>query len=143
MAAKNLTTTVKPLLDQNNVRFIGIGFDSRFVQPFVEGGYFKGELYVDTEKECYNALQYKTFTWWDLLKYIVSSKWISAAGQVKSSGVGGDMKGDGFQNGGAMVIDKGGKLLYEYRQEDASEQILPEEILTALNIKETIETGEK
>ncbi len=45
------------------------------------------------------------------------------------------MKGDGFQNGGAMVIDKGGKLLYEYRQDDASEQISADEILNALNLK--------
>lgn len=42
MAAKNLSNTVKPVLDANNVRFIGVGFDSRFVQPFVEGGFFKG-----------------------------------------------------------------------------------------------------
>lgn len=82
MAAKNLSNTVKPVLDANNVRFIGVGFDSRFVQPFVEGGFFKGgklslksfnsfklnsylstilaELYVDAEKEAYNALQYQT-----------------------------------------------------------------------------------
>ena len=31
----------------NSFRFIGIGFDTRFVQPFVEGGFFKGgELYL-------------------------------------------------------------------------------------------------
>lgn len=75
------------------------------------------------------------FSWWDLAKKIISSKWRTAASEVSASGVGGDMKGDGFQNGGAMVIDKGGKLLYEYRQEDASEQISAEEILTALNLK--------
>ncbi len=26
----------------SNLRFIGIGFDSRFVQSFVKDGYFKG-----------------------------------------------------------------------------------------------------
>ncbi len=31
------------------------------MQPFVEGGYFKGELYVDTDKSCYTALQYQTY----------------------------------------------------------------------------------
>lgn len=45
------------------------------------------------------------------------------------------MKGDGFQNGGAMIVDKGGKLLYEYRQDDASEQISADEILKALDLK--------
>ena len=45
------------------------------------------------------------------------------------------MKGDGFQNGGALVVDIGGKQLYEYRQMDASEHISGDEILTALNLK--------
>lgn len=50
-------------------------------------------------------------------------------------GIKGDMKGDGFQNGGALIVDKKGKLLYEYRQEDAAEMITAEEILKALNLK--------
>lgn len=47
-----------------------------------------------------------------------------------------DTKGDGFQNGGTLVVEKGGKLLHEYRQEDASEHISVEQILKALNIKQ-------
>ncbi len=66
---------------------------------------------------------------------MVSTKWRAAFGKVKESGVGGDMRGDGFQNGGAIIVDKGGKLLYEYRQDDASEQISADEILNALNLK--------
>ena len=80
-------------------------------------------------------MQYVRFSWWDLAKLMLSAKWRAAFGEVKASGVGGDVKGDGFQNGGAMVVGKGGKLLYEYRQEDASEQISADEILTALNLK--------
>ncbi len=30
------------ILKFSNPSFIGVGFDSRFVQPFVEGGFFKG-----------------------------------------------------------------------------------------------------
>ena len=48
--------------------------------------------------------------------------------------VGGDMKGDGFQNGGTLIVDKKGKQLYEYRQEDAAEHISAEEILKALDL---------
>ena len=59
MAAKELTDTVKPILDANNVRLIGIGFDTRFVKPFVEGNFFAGDLYVDTDKQCYEALQFQ------------------------------------------------------------------------------------
>jgi hypothetical protein len=45
------------------------------------------------------------------------------------------MKGDGFQNGGALIVDKGGKELYQYQQDDASEMISASEILNALNLK--------
>ena len=51
-------------------------------------------------------------------------------------GLSGDMKGDGFQNGGALIVDKNGKQLYEYIQEDASEHISADEILKALNINQ-------
>ena len=135
VAAKELSTNIKPILDQNNIRLIGIGFDSRFVKPFVEEGYFAGELYIDSEKECYNALQYKTFTFFDLMKLLFSSKWRNALSKGRSMGISGDMKGDAFQNGGALVVDKGGKLLFEYIQEDAAEQISEEQILTALKLK--------
>ena len=46
------------------------------------------------------------------------------------------MKGDGFQNGGALIVNKGGQTLYEYRQEDAADHISKEEILKALNINQ-------
>ncbi len=40
-----------------------------------------------------------------------------------------------FQNGGALIVAKNGKQLYEYIQDDASEQISADEILKALDIK--------
>ena len=43
-----------------SISFIGIGFDARFVKQFVEGGYFKGELYIDTERKAYKALELPT-----------------------------------------------------------------------------------
>ena len=52
-------------------------------------------------------------------------------------GIQSDMKGDAFQNGGTLIIDKNGKLLYEYRQEDAAEHISEQEILKALKITKT------
>jgi hypothetical protein len=83
-------------------RFIGIGFDTRFVQPFVEGGFFKGgyytfyffslslvtfliiyfftELYVDTDKSCYTALQYPTFSYFTLIKNLF--KWNTKSSYV-------------------------------------------------------------
>ena len=46
----------------------------------------------------------------------------------------GDIKGDGFQNGGAVVIAKGGNVLLEYVQEDPADHVSEEEVLKALHI---------
>ncbi len=59
---------------------------------------------------------------------------MSQTSKAKSMNITGDMKGDGFQNGGSLVVDKNGKMLYEYRQEDAAEHISAEEIFKALKI---------
>ena len=43
--------------------------------------------------------------------------------------------GDGFQKGGALIVDKNGKQLYQYVQDDLADHISNEEILTALEIQ--------
>ena len=44
------------------------------------------------------------------------------------------MSGDGLQNGGTLVIEKGGKVLLDYRQENPADHVAPGDILKALNI---------
>ena len=39
------------------------------------------------------------------------------------------MKGDGYQNGGLIIVEKGGKLLYSYRQENPADHPSNEDIL--------------
>jgi len=114
---------------------IGVGFDTRFVKPFVQEGYFAGDLFVDTDKKCYEALQYKRFGYLDLMKLLFTAKWREAQAKAKSININGDLKGDGFQNGGALIVDKGGKQLFEYIQDDAAEQITAEQIFNAFKIK--------
>lgn len=44
------------------------------------------------------------------------------------------MKGDGYQQGGTIVVDKGGKLLHKYIQENPADAIPLSDVLKALNI---------
>ena len=48
--------------------------------------------------------------------------------------MGGDMKGDGYQNGGTLIVDKGGKLLLQYIQENPADHVPLPDVLKALNI---------
>ena len=70
----------------------------------------------------------------DTAKLLFSAKWKEAQAKAKSMNISGDLKGDAFQNGGALIVDKGGKQLYELIQEDSADHISPEEIYKALNI---------
>lgn len=85
--------------------------------------------------ECYKALQYQRFSWLDLAKKLLSFNWRTRKSKADGMGISGDMKGDGFQNGGALIIDKGGKQLFEFIQEDASIQITEEQILKTLKLE--------
>lgn len=49
--------------------------------------------------------------------------------QGKERGVGGDLRGDGFQNGGLLVVGKGGKVLYSFVQENPADHAANEDIL--------------
>ena len=49
--------------------------------------------------------------------------------QIKEKGIDGDLKGDGFQNGGLVVVDKGGKILFKFVQENVADHASNEDIL--------------
>jgi len=44
------------------------------------------------------------------------------------------MRGDGFQNGGLLVVEKGGKVLYTFIQENPADHASNEDVLKALNL---------
>ena len=68
------------------------------------------------------------------MKLLFTAKWREAQAKAKGMNINGDMKGDGFQNGGALIVDKGGKQLFEFIQDDAAEQISAEQIYKAFKI---------
>jgi hypothetical protein len=53
--------------------------------------------------------------------------------QGKQRGVGGDMRGDGYQNGGLLVVEKGGKVLYSFIQENPADHAQNEDVLKVIH----------
>jgi hypothetical protein len=49
-------------------------------------------------------------------------------------GIKGDIRGDGYQSGGALVVDTNGIVLHEFIQEDPADHISENDILKAFNI---------
>ncbi len=127
-------SALAPALKENNVRLVGVGVEKFGVEEFIEGKFFDGDLFVDAKKESYKAMGYGRMGMLKIASSLLSAKWKSANAQAKKMGLGGDLKGDGYQNGGALVVDAGGKTLLAYVQEDAADHVENEKILEALGI---------
>uniref|UniRef100_A0ABK0LC69 Prostamide/prostaglandin F synthase n=1 Tax=Rattus norvegicus TaxID=10116 RepID=A0ABK0LC69_RAT len=52
-------SNLRGILDQNDVRLVGIGPEALGLQEFLDGGYFSGELYLDESKQIYKELGFK------------------------------------------------------------------------------------
>jgi len=127
-------SAIKPILDSNDVKLVGVGLEELGVQEFIDEQYFKGELYIDTEKKSYNALGFKRFGFFGLIPAVLSAASRLAQSRAKSLGMTGNLAGDGYQNGGALVIGKNGETLFHYVQQGAPDHASNLDLLKALNI---------
>lgn len=115
---------------------IGVGVEELGVEEFVQGKFFDGDLYIDTKKETYQSLGFKRYGIFSGIASIFSSISRRANQEVKRLGIGGNMKGDGFQNGGTIIVSKGGeKCLLKYVQGNPSDHVPFEDVFKALGIE--------
>ena len=79
------------------------------------------DVYVDEGKKSYAALNFKRMNFLQMFPAVLSAAARAAASRAKSLKLVGNMSGDGWQNGGCLVIEKGGsgKPLLYYIQESA------------------------
>jgi len=135
-------STLKPQLDAHNVRHVGIGLEELGVEDFVKGNYFDGELYIDLKKACYEQLNYKRLGVFGAIGSLLKKKAREAFAAIKKEDIKGDMKGDGFQNGGTLIISAGGKeCLLNFVQDKAYDHVELEDVLKALNIEGAVVEG--
>lgn len=50
-----------PVLNRNNVRLFAVGLEDFGHEEFVQGGYFKGDLYIDVDEASYKEIGYKKY----------------------------------------------------------------------------------
>ena len=107
---------------------IGNGSPS-FIEGFREETRYDGPIYVDPSLEVYKAAQLKrgvvkTFSPFALGKTIKAF----AAGQRQGS-----TQGDAWQQGGTLVIDTGGTIVWHHVSEHSGDQSTGAQILAALS----------
>ncbi|XP_052819834.1 prostamide/prostaglandin F synthase-like [Mya arenaria] len=86
------------------------------------------------KKEAYKALGFKRLNIFNLWPSIFGKKSREMNSEAKKNDVGGNMAGDGMQNGGVLIVEKGGKLLLSFKQENASDHVENSEVLKALGL---------
>jgi len=66
---------------------------------------------------------------------IISNAARAAQARIKALGLGGNMEGEKYQNGGALVVEKAGqKQLLHYVQQSAPDHVSNAQVLKALGI---------
>jgi len=136
LAAREISA-LQPILDQHNVKLIGVGLEKLGVEDFIAGNFFTGDLYIDEGTKSYKALGFKKMGVLSVVPSIISSAARAAQARIKALGLGGNMEGEKYQNGGALIVEKGGeKQLLHYVQQSAPDHVSNEQVLEALGLSQ-------
>ena len=101
--------------------------------------FFPTEVYVDEGKKSYRDLGYKRFTWLSIWTALLSRISRAAVSETRRQNISGNLSGDGLQNGGLLIIDKGGsKVLLNHHEETPGDHVANDTILQSLGITEVI-----
>lgn len=131
--AKELSS-ITSLLESNGVKNCAIGLEEFGLEDFLKGEYFNGDLFLDTDKKIYKDVGYKRYTFMGSFLTIFQKKSRDAAAKNKQGeNLPYDLKGDVYQNGGTLVVGKGGKLLLDWRQDNPADEVDIQEVLKVLN----------
>nr|XP_006124744.1 prostamide/prostaglandin F synthase [Pelodiscus sinensis] len=138
------TSKLKELLDGHNVRLVGVGPESVGLQEFIDGNYFKGELYLDESKKCYNDLGFKRYNVLSIVPAALGKPVREVVTKANADGIQGNFSGDLLQSGGMIVVSRGGeKLLLHLAQDSPGDYVPLETILKSLGISASVKEGAK
>lgn len=118
---------LRPELDSLGVRLIAVGHERLGLEEFVEGKFFDGDIYLNTDKSLYKALGAKRAGVFSMAK---PSMW-KAVKRAKAKKFDGNMAGDGFQLGGLMVLEPSGAMVYRFTQSGFGDHPPLAEVLAA------------
>ncbi|XP_065891016.1 prostamide/prostaglandin F synthase-like [Dysidea avara] len=120
----------------NGINLVAVGLEQLGVEEFIERKFFDGEIFIDEKKQCYKDLGFKTYNICNVFCALLSSTTRNAIAEAKASKIDGNFAGDGFQNGGLLIVSKGGKqLLLNESEEEPGEHVPNIVILQTLKIK--------
>ncbi|XP_051532015.1 prostamide/prostaglandin F synthase-like [Myxocyprinus asiaticus] len=127
-------------LKTNSIALIGIGPEETGVKEFKDGGFFKGDIYIDEKNQCYKDLGLKRYN----AINVVGKKVREIASKASTKGIHGNFSGDLLQSGGMLIVAKGGeKVLLHFVQKTPADSTSLDDITKALRISANVQAGEK
>ncbi|XP_034022131.1 prostamide/prostaglandin F synthase [Thalassophryne amazonica] len=134
---------LEPDLRAAGVALVGIGPEEMGLKEFIEGGFFKGSLFIDEKKKTYNDLDFKRYTALSVVPAVLGSKVRDAIAKAKAVGIQGNFSGDLLQSGGMLIVAKGGeKVLLHFIQDSPGDYIPLNDISKALGISSKAQAGQ-
>lgn len=131
-------------LKAHGIALVGIGPEETGVKEFKDGGFFKGDIYIDEKKQCYKDLGFKRYNAINVVPAAMGKKVREIASKASAEGIQGNFSGDLLQSGGMLIIAKGGeKVLLHFIQKSPADNPPLEEITKALGISANVQAGEK
>ena len=129
-------SAIQPLLKENNVNLIGVGFERVGIEMFMKLKYFEGEAFIDENRMSYRALDFKSMSLIEAIRVLLSSASREAISTARALGLTSNMEGDIFQNGGCLIVEKGGgsNPLLHYIQKSPADRVSNVELLKVLDI---------
>lgn len=137
---------LRPSLEANGVKMVAVGLEQLGAEEFVEQKFFDGDVYVDEEKKTYQDLGYKRFSWLSIWTSVFRALFSQAMSEARAQNISSNLAGDGLQNGGLLIVSKGGEeVLLNHREETIGDHVSNEVILERLGIAQlsqpSVESG--
>ncbi|XP_069466315.1 prostamide/prostaglandin F synthase [Ambystoma mexicanum] len=126
---------LKESFDSHNIRLIGIGPEEVGLKEFLDGNYFKGDVFIDEKKQCYKDLGFKRYNALNLVPAALGKKVREVVSKANADGIQGNFLGDLLQSGGMLIVSKGGeKVLLHFVQDSPGDHVPLDTIIQTLGI---------
>ncbi|XP_054857664.1 prostamide/prostaglandin F synthase [Eublepharis macularius] len=133
---------LKEPLESHGVRLVGVAPESVGLKDFLDGNYFKGELYLDETKQCYNDLGFKRYNALSIVPAALGKPVREVVTKANAEGIHGNFSGDLLQNGGTLIVSQGGeKVLLHFKQESPGDYVPLDTIMKTLGLSADAEEG--
>ncbi|KAJ8259104.1 hypothetical protein COCON_G00181160 [Conger conger] len=135
---------LKEDLSANNVALVGVGPEELGLKEFQDGGFFKGELFIDEKKQTYKEMGFKRYNALNVVPAALGKKVRNIVTKANAEGIPGNFSGDLLQSGGMAIIAQGGEqVLLHFAQDSPGDYVPLENIVKALRITTSAQQGER